>query len=79
MERLAIRGRLLQLFEEQGYTRPDLWNGTPTFAVDPDALSNILADEFGVVLPPTQIPELLTVNWLVDLVQQQSDGNTMVM
>lgn len=79
MERLEIRGRLLQLFEEEGFSQPDLWNGSPTFAVDPDALSELLANEFGVILPPTEVPELLTVTWLVDLVERQSDGDTLVM
>jgi hypothetical protein len=78
VERLEIRGRLLHLLEE-GYAEPQLWNGAHAFAVDPDELSLILAQEFGVILPPADVPELLTVTWLVDLVQRQSDGDTVVM
>jgi len=32
-----------------------------------------------VILPPAQVPELLTVTWLVDLVQRQHDGASLVM
>jgi hypothetical protein len=79
VERLEIRGRLLHLLEEQGYAEPELWNGAQAFAVGPDELSHLLEEEFGVILPPAQVPELLTVTWLVDLVQRQYDGDSFVM
>jgi hypothetical protein len=79
LERLEIRGRLLRLFEDEGFAQPNLWNGAQAFAVDPDELSQILAREFGVVLAPTQVPELLTMTWLVDLVERQNDGDLLVM
>jgi hypothetical protein len=79
VERLEIRGRLLHLLEEEGFAQPQLWNGAHAFALDPDELSQILAQEFGVILPPADVPELLTVTWLVDLVERQYDGDSIVM
>lgn len=70
MERLYIRGRILTLFEGNCEIEENAWEGEPAFAIDADDLSLLLASEFGVTLPPDRIPELLTVNWLVDLVAE---------
>jgi hypothetical protein len=79
VERPDIRGRLLHLLAEEGYAEPRLWNGAQAFAVGPDELSHLLEEEFGVLLPPAQVPELLTVTWLVELVQRQYDTDALVM
>lgn len=78
MERLWIRGRILTLFAGQCEIEEDAWNGEPAFAIDADDLSQLLAAEFGVALSPDRFPELLTVNWLVDVVAELA-GDDMVM
>jgi len=79
MERLYIRGRILTLFERTCEVEPEGWLGEPAFAIDADDLSHLLASEFGVNLPPERFPELLTVNWLVDVVAELTHGDDMVM
>ena len=78
MERLWIRGRILTLFARQCEIDEDAWNGEPAFAIDADDLSRLLAAEFGIALPPDRFPELLTVNWLVDVVAELA-GSELVM
>lgn len=78
MERLYIRGRILTLFERSCEIEEDAWQGEPAFAIDADDLSHLLATEFGVDLPPERFPDLLTVNWLVDVVAELThDGRVM--
>jgi acyl carrier protein len=79
MERLYIRGRILSLFEKSCEIEEDAWQGEPAFSIDADDLSHLLADEFGVTLPPDRFPDLLTVNWLVDVVASLTHGDDLVM
>jgi hypothetical protein len=79
MERLYIRGRILTLFERNCEIETEGWLGEPAFAIDADDLSHLLASEFGVDLPPERFPELLTVNWLVEVVAELTHGDDVVM
>jgi len=79
MERLEIRGRILTLFAGNCEIEEEAWQGAPAFAIDADDLSHLLASEFGVMLPPERFPELLTVNWLVEVVASLTRNDDVVM
>lgn len=80
MERLYIRGRLLELFEEQCDLDSQGWNGEPAFAVGPEELAGLIESEFGVSLSPELLPDVLTVNWLVEVVHElASDDDGYIM
>ncbi|HEY0373005.1 MAG TPA: hypothetical protein VGD79_13450 [Thermoanaerobaculia bacterium] len=74
MERLWIRGRILTLFAGNCDIEEDAWDGEPAYAIEADELTEMLAHEFGVTLAPDRLPELLTVNWLVDVVAELTHG-----
>lgn len=79
MERLEIRGRILNLFEGNCEIEENAWEGEPAFAINAEDLSHLLENEFGVRLPPDPIPELMTVNWLVDVVAELACSDELVM
>lgn len=78
MERLYIRGRLLELFRRDDHVSHEQWNGARAFTIAPDDLARMLEEEFGVTVPAERLPDLLTVNWLVDVVHELA-GDELVM
>lgn len=70
MERLYIRGRILELLRENCEVQPAALAGEPAFATDADELARLVEGEFAIVLPPEILPEVLSVNWLVDVVHE---------
>jgi hypothetical protein len=66
MERLFIRGRLLQILQE--YAEEGVEGEGQYFEIDPEALSAAIETEFGVVLPDNSIDASSTVEATIDLI-----------
>lgn len=77
MERLYIRGRLLTLLNQ--HSQDDEHEGIPAYSIGGDALVDLVENEFGVTFPESSVPEIMTVDWLVDMVEELTTAQAPVM
>lgn len=77
MERLYIRGRLLTLLDQ--HSQDDEHEGIPAYAIGGDDLVELVENEFGVIFPEFSVPEIMTVDWLVDMVEELTASRGPVM
>lgn len=77
MERLYIRGRLLTLLDQ--HSQNDEHDGIPAYSMGGDDLVELVENEFGVVFPGDAVPEIMTVDWLVDIVEELTSTQGPVM
>lgn len=77
MERLYIRGRLLTLLNQ--HSEDDEHDGIPAYSICGDDLVELVESEFGVTFPDNTVPEVMTVDWLVDMVEELTTAQAPVM